>query len=117
MDTSNYVFGREMSFEKAYPDLEDIVVEFKQYKLLSPGASGDDVPVRHSIRMEGGRIPCDNPACINGGYRIDSLKPDSDAGNKTGTISCGGHENMGLQKRSCFWQMRYRVQLIRKAVN
>jgi hypothetical protein len=116
MEKSSYVFGREMSFEKAFPNLEDIIVEYKQYKFLSPAASGEDLPRRHSIRRDGGQIVCDNPACSNGGFRIDSVINDSDAEDKTGTMSCSGHEKMGQgQKRSCLSQIKYRIRLVPKA--
>jgi hypothetical protein len=114
MSDNDYVFGKETSFEKAYPELEDAIVEYMQYKSLFPSAKDTSLPQRFSLKSDGGRIPCDNPTCVNGGFWIDAVASTND-NNEIRDTRCPGHENVGRGSRSCLSRLRYRVRLVPKA--
>ncbi len=117
MDRSNRVFGYQTTFEQAYPDLEDVIVEYKQYMMGSPAGQGKDLPERHSIRNSGGVIPCDNSLCNNGGFEVDLRIPEvlSSSDDKPKSMKCSGHEKMGRgQTRSCLSFISYKLRPIPK---
>lgn len=63
MSNRDYVFGKEMPFEKACPELEDAIVEYKQYMFPSIPA-GKELPQQHRLRRDGGLIGAIIPAAL-----------------------------------------------------
>lgn len=68
MDRSNRFFaGPPTTFEEAYPNVEDAIIEWKESTLgINPSGLG-----RASIKELGGLIQCRNPLCRRGGFEID----------------------------------------------
>jgi hypothetical protein len=118
MDRSNRVFSRLTTFDTAYPELQDVVVRYKQYMMGSPAGQGTDLPDHHSIRNYGGVIACTNPLCNKGGFEVDRDIPASDDGDKDAKpklMMCSGHEKMGRgQTRRCGSWIRYKSKAIPK---
>jgi hypothetical protein len=118
MDRSNRVFGGPARFDEMYPDLQDAVVDYKQYMHGSLAEQGTDFPEHHSIRTEGGVIQCTNKACTGGGFEVDAIIVDarrSPGGVKDGKLLCAGREKMGGgQTRLCGSRMRHRIRTIQK---
>ena len=118
MDRRNRVFGSETSFDRAYPKLQDAVVEYRRYTHTPETDQGTAFPERHSIRNDGGVIQCTNPACEGGGFEVDALIDDarrSPEGVKEDILSCKGHERMGGGKtRTCCSCIRYKIQTFPK---
>ena len=121
MDRSNRVFGRLVIFEVAYPDLQDAVVDYRQYMRGSAAEQGTDFPEHHSICNHGGVIHCTNAACTGGGFEVDALIRDacsSPGGVKEGRLPCAGREKMGRgQTRGCGSFIRYRIRTIQKVTD
>src|SRR5689334_8603120 len=116
MDRTNRVFGRTSSFEEAYPDLQDVIVNYKQYMMGSPAGSGKDVPEYHSIRNHGGVIRCNNALCNKGGFEVDRhISEATTEESELKLMSCSGHEKMGRgQTRSCGSWIRYKIRTVPK---
>src|SRR3989338_2041666 len=95
-----YLFrGKPISFEEAFPDIEEIKIE---------GTEGD-VMQENKILLNKSNwgISCSNPLCEDKGYNIPLGDFISEMYRKKETskdsiISCGGYENMGRkQTRRC----------------
>ena len=67
MDRSNRVFGHLSTFEKVFPTVESVKVEFTEYDFTFDVRSG------HWDIRYGGVMPCGNPACRRGGYEVDGI--------------------------------------------
>lgn len=61
-------FGEKVSFEKAFPTIEDVLVEVKEQ---GQGAFGDKI--RYKKSSIGEYIDCSNPLCYNGGFSIGRI--------------------------------------------
>ncbi len=117
MDRSNRVFVQQTSFDQAYPELQDVIIEYKQYMLGSPAGQGKDLPERHSVRNHGGVIRCNNPLCNNGGFEVDLRISEAlaDPSEEPKQMKCSGHEKMGRgQTRSCYSFIRYKMRSVPK---
>jgi hypothetical protein len=66
MDRSNRVFMKLGKFEEAFPELEDVTVEFVEKDFLLKARSGT-----WHLHGQGGVMPCGNPSCRRGGYELD----------------------------------------------
>ena len=68
---SKFVFANKVSFEEAFPEIEDLIVEVEE--------SGQGVSERNCKRtyrkqnLPGEYINCSNPLCYNGGFSIGSI--------------------------------------------
>jgi len=108
--TKGYFFrGSPVSFEEAFPDIEEIKIE---------GTEGD-IAQKHKISLNKDNlgISCSNSLCRDGGYGIElgdfiSEMYRNRETSKEGIISCKGHENMGRgQTRRCLNHMHIKVKI------
>ena len=68
---SNLVFGRKVSFDEAFPEIEDLTVEVEESE---SGIS--DLGKKYTFRKQD--LPCEyidcrNPLCYKGGFSIGSI--------------------------------------------
>ena len=90
MNRSNRVFGSLKSLDEAFPELEDVVVEFVEKDFVFEKRSGT-----WYIHGQGGLMPCGNPSCRHGGYELDKdihLMLRAGVLQKTIQLSCSGDE-------------------------
>jgi hypothetical protein len=66
---STPAFGRKVSFDEAYPEIEDVVVEVKENGYGSYGASRTYA----KAYFPGEFIDCSNPSCYGGGFSIGQI--------------------------------------------
>lgn len=114
--TKGYLFrGEPVSFEEAFPDIEEIKIEGTEGDLGSGGMSGG----KFSLNKENiNHLPsCSNPLCKDKGYGVKfgdfiSEMYKNKETSKEGIISCGGYESMGRgQTRGCCNQMNIKVKI------
>jgi len=68
---SDFVFGRKVSFNEAFPEIEDLTVEVEEW-----GQGIDDWNRQRVYQKQyfpGEYINCSNPLCYNGGFSIGSI--------------------------------------------
>jgi len=68
-----FVFGDKVSFEKAFPMIEDVQVEVEEDGYGPGSRQGIFGPYRYSPPHMGEYINCSNPICYNGGFRIGEI--------------------------------------------
>lgn len=109
-DTS-FVFVGKASFEKAFPEVEECLVEVKE---RGPGVSNwPTATVRH--RNPGEYINCSNPLCYNGGFRVGSDIREMVSKRETqreGSKICQGNEGSPKGRRvyrKCTNYFRYKI--------
>jgi hypothetical protein len=67
LNRSNRIFvGPPVSFEEAFPGIEDVTVEFTEYAYGTERRKGT-----FSIRRQGAQMRCSNDRCYRGGYEFD----------------------------------------------
>ena len=94
-----FVFGEKTTFEKAFPDVEECVVEVEEtgrgrFKSLNQDAKHHRNPGRY--------INCSNPECYNGGFDIGSAIHDMVRARETereGSELCQGNEGSPKGRR------------------
>lgn len=108
--TKGYFFrGEPVSFEEAFPDIEEIKIE---------GTEGD-IAQKHKILLNKNTwgISCSNPLCKDKGYSVKlgdfiSEMYKNKETSKEGIISCEGYESMGRgQTRRCLNHMNIKVEI------
>ncbi|MBS3073349.1 hypothetical protein J4465_00945 [Candidatus Pacearchaeota archaeon] len=108
--TKGYFFrGNPVSFEEAFPEIEEIKIE---------GTEGD-IAQRNklSLNKKTWGISCSNPLCKDKGYGVKLGDFISEMYHKKETskekiISCGGYESMGRgQTRRCLNHLSIRVEI------
>lgn len=96
--------GKPVSFEEAFPKIEEINIEGTEGDLGSGLSSGGKISLN---KKNFGKINCSNSLCNKGGYEFEIGNLISEMQNKRETsrektISCKGYENMGgRQTRRC----------------
>lgn len=68
---SNFVFAKKVSFDEAFPEIEDLTVEVEE-----SGHGISDWNRKSTYRKKyfpGEYIDCSNPLCYNGGFSIGSI--------------------------------------------
>ncbi len=66
---TNFVFADKVSFDEAFPEIEDVVVEVKEPgNILRRESKGI-----HRKPYLGEYIDCSNPLCHNGGFSIGTI--------------------------------------------
>jgi hypothetical protein len=70
---TNRVFAHLTTFEKAFPALEDVRIEYTEGSIGSGlvDKSQSDFRSFTTIRSTGGQARCSNPSCYRGGYEFD----------------------------------------------
>ena len=108
--TKGYLFrGKSVSFEEAFPDIEEIKIE---------GTEGD-IAQKHNILLnkDNWGISCSNSLCKDKGYSVKlgdfiSEMYRNQETSKEGIISCGGYESMGRGKtRRCLNHLKVKVEI------
>ena len=111
---TEFLFGRKVGFEEAFPDIRDITVKVEQ--------SGDGVDrwneTRHfSKHSIGEYFDCANSLCYNGGVRIGSIVRNMEFSNEThyeDSLSCQGYEGSPKGRRNygpCFNRFKITVDI------
>jgi hypothetical protein len=94
----NYIFGEKTNFERAFPEVEQCIVEVHE---SGYGASGRaEGTARYT--NPGEFINCSNPVCYNGGFNIGSPIRDmirKHETNKEGNALCQGNEGSPKGRR------------------
>jgi hypothetical protein len=112
IDRSRSPFISETTFEKLFPNLEDVVVE----GTIGESAHKRD-PIRWSLRERGGLIRCPNSRCWSGGFEIDFAAGDmkrEGVAEKTVRIRCVGRENSYKGRRTgqpCPYSMEVTIKM------
>jgi hypothetical protein len=117
----NTPFGSRQRFEKAFPPLEDAVIE---YRAARPGGAfrgSQPLPtLRLSMRNSVPITHCLSPNCRNGGYDFAVLVREMLSNGeleRSGRISCAGRRGTELavsceRWNDCSWATDFRVILI-----
>ena len=108
--TKGYLFrGKPVSFEEAFPNIEEIKIE---------GTEGDIAQTNKILLNKNSLgISCSNPLCEDKGYSVKlgdfiSEMYHKKETHKEGIVSCGGYENMGRgQKRDCLNHLSIKVEI------
>lgn len=117
MNRSNRVFlGEPTTFEKAYPQLEDAVIEYEESGAgISEWSKGKQ---KASLKQIGGLIRCSNPLCKRGGFEIDINIIGHMLRNneliKEGILRCPGDEGSPkgrIRGRYCINHIKYKMTL------
>lgn len=86
------LFSELTTFEDAFPQLEDAVVEYREEGKGATGGTGRAAASDESLE---GLIPCSNPGCRSGGFEVDLLFHEMiQAGEvqREGVLACPGSE-------------------------
>jgi len=104
--------GKSVSFEEAFPEIEEIKIEATEGSLGS-GFSERKIVLSSENLSE--IEPCSNRTCEKGGYDLGDFistivyKKDT---SKSGVISCSGYEKMGVKdKRKCLNGLSVKVEI------
>jgi len=108
--TKKYLFrGEPVSFEEAFPEIEEIKIE---------GTEGDIAQKNNiSLSKNNWGISCSNPLCKDKGYSVElgdfiSEIYRNKETSKESIISCKGHENMGRgQTRRCLNHLNIKIEI------
>ena len=112
--TEKYFFrGNPVSFEEAFPNIEEIKIEGTEGSLGSGFSSGGKRVLNK--KNLGGLEPCSNSVCEKGGYQLGDFISEMYHKKKTSkedTIMCKGHENMGRdQSRECLNGFSVKIEI------
>lgn len=97
---SNFLFGRKVGFDEAFPQIEDLIVEVEE-----SGRGIDEWNRKSMYRKEyfpGEYVDCSNSLCYNGGFSIGSILREMVSKKQTELQTsrhCQGHEGSPKGKR------------------
>ena len=95
---ANYMFTTKVSFEEAFPEIEDLKVFVKEY---CHGARGG-INTRSYGKEVGEFVDCSNPLCYNGGFSLGKIIRNM-AGrketHKEESVMCQGYEGSPKGRR------------------
>jgi len=122
IDRSRRFFGSLGTFGEAFPQLEDITVEWTEsgdnvyHYPLSPGRQYE---YKVSMKEYGGLIGCSNKMCKQGGFEIDRIAHDmlrNKEAVKEDSKTCVGREGSPRSRacNPCFNSIKYKITLIYK---
>jgi hypothetical protein len=97
---SNLVFGRKVTFDEAFPQIEDLKVEVIESGHGIIGQSRKSFYRKQYFPGE--YINCSNPLCYNGGFSIGSILREMVSNKQTEletTESCQGYEGSPKGRR------------------
>ena len=123
---SEFVFSRKVSFDEAFPEIEDVVIEVTE-KGTGVRHRGPDDP-KHIYRkphLPGEYVDCSNSLCYNGGVSVGSIIRDmvrEHATERETSEVCRGYEGSpkGRRKyRKCmnFFQVKIGITYKEQATN
>lgn len=117
VDRSKRVFGELGDFDSAFPDLEDVIVDWIEGESwsLPEKAKKGEYTEKVSLRDYGGLFRCSASLCVNGGYEVDRIVSDMIRNNekvREDYVICIGYEKMpGPINKSCYNKLYYRITL------
>ena len=88
---SNFLFGRKVSFNEAFPEIEDVTVDIEEVGYV---AQYKGKRTYHKGSMDE-YIDCSNPLCYNGGVSIGAILREIVRGKQTELTTskmCQGYE-------------------------
>jgi len=104
--------GKPVSFDEAFPDIQEINIEATEGSLGS-GLSEHKIVLNKATLN--GVESCSNRICEKGGYELGDFISDMYHKKETykdGIILCKGHENMGRrQSRRCLNAFHLKVEI------
>jgi hypothetical protein len=111
---SNFLFGEKVTFDKAFPQIEDLEVEVKE--------SGDNINTSRSYfyskkSFPGEFIDCSNSLCYNGGFSIGKILREmvrSNTKELSTTKDCRGYEGSPKGRRrygNCHNQFEIKITI------
>jgi site-specific DNA-adenine methylase len=121
MDRTDRVFVHLAPFEKVFPDLEDVKIEYTEtgdFEYFDPRYQSRTKI--HSVKSQGGLIRCSNPSCRQGGYEMDFDIHDmirEGVSERSGHKICAGSEGSPKLRRiyrKCLNSIDYKITLVRK---
>jgi len=84
------LFSELATFEDAFPQLQDAVIEYREEGEGATGATARAAAADESLE---GLIPCSNPACRSGGFEVDLLLHEmiqAGQAEREGLLACPG---------------------------
>lgn len=95
---SNYLLAEKVSFDQAFPDIEHVVVEYKEtgHSVQTGSKRIDRKSYLHEF------INCSNPLCYNGGFSIRAILREMVRNRKTELETrkiCQGYEGSPKGRR------------------
>lgn len=121
---TNFLFSRKASFDEAFPEIEDIVIEVAED---GHGVRhwGRDDPKRiyKKPHLPGEYVDCSNPLCYNGGVSVGSIIRDmvrERATKRETSEICHGYEGSPKGRRkysSCMNFFKVKISITYKAYN
>ena len=106
------VFGA--SFEEAFPELEDAVVEWEGLGEGGPPMLGGKKWMSYKAGCLQGIIRCSNPSCQGGGFEVGlaiSRAVQEGRAERAGVLVCSGWEG---EEQPCTRSITYRIQVAYK---
>lgn len=121
IDRSQRVFDNFMKFEKIFPQLEDVTLEWTEAgNGIRRYSATEKMPYEYkvSMREHSGLIHCNNGLCRYGGFELDFIIRDMIQNKETvkeGSRICSGQEMLSKKiSRKCLNSIQYRITLIYK---
>ena len=111
---TEYLFSKKVSFEEAFPEIEDLTVEVEE---RGKGVREWDRKRTYGKKYLGEYIDCSNSICYNGGFSIGSILREMVKKKKTteeGSVSCQGYEGSPkgrIRYRSCINFFNYNISI------
>jgi len=111
---TNYVFGKKVKFEEAFPEIKTLRVECTEEGY---GARNPITRIYTEKNTPGEYIDCHNPLCYNGGFSIGQILREMVQKREKhweGTKFCQGYEGSpkGRRKyRSCINSWKVKVDI------
>jgi hypothetical protein len=110
--------ANKSSFDNAFPDAEDIIIECDEVECIGGTKSWKHRYTKENIPGE--FIDCHNPRCYNGGFSIGEVMEDMISKNETkrnGATCCQGNEGTPKGRRiyhSCPHHFNYAISIKHK---
>lgn len=97
---SEFVYGSKTSFEKAFPEIEDLKIEVTETGEGTTQFNRKQVYRKQTLRGE--YINCHNPLCYNGGFSIGEIIRNMTSNKQTELLThrgCQGYEGSPKGRR------------------
>ncbi|AKI97035.1 hypothetical protein [Kosmotoga pacifica] len=118
---SKFLYSKKVSFEEAFPEIEDLTVEVEE-----TGHGVSELNRKRTYRKQyfpGEYIDCSNPLCYNGGFSIGSILREMVKKRQTELETlklCQGHEGSPKGRRiyrKCMNFFKVKVSIKYKEAN
>jgi hypothetical protein len=121
MDRTDRVFVHQALFKEVFPDLEDVKIEYAEtgdFEYLNPRYR--ERTRIQSVKVQGGLIRCNDPACRQGGHEMDFDIQDmirDGVSERSGHKICAGSEGSPKLRRvyrKCYDSIDNKITLVYK---